>query len=157
MMIAPEEFGKVLLLAAAWVEERERIAIRDGIPLSEPLKLDARAAGVASVERVRVLKVPQIPMPEHPMLVTLCNATKALSPSTWALSARYGILVRAERSTDREVIVHELVHTSQYERLGGIPPFLQQYLLECLTVGYPQAPMEQEAILTSARICQSET
>jgi hypothetical protein len=35
----------------------------------------------------------------------------------------------------------------QYERLGGIRPFLKLYLYECLvTPGYPFGPLEQEAI-----------
>ena len=48
--------------------------------------------------------------------------------------------------------MHELVHTSQYERLGGFMPFLQQYLNEYITIGYPEAPMEQEAITTAAKL-----
>lgn len=46
-----------------------------------------------------------------------------------------------------------LVHTRQFERLGGFLPFLQQYLQECITVGYPAALVEQEAINTTARLC----
>jgi hypothetical protein len=40
----------------------------------------------------------------------------------------------------------------QYERFGGVLPFLRQYLTECLTVGYPEAPLEQEAIALSKTI-----
>jgi hypothetical protein len=29
---------------------------------------------------------------------------------------------------------------------------LRQYLNECVTIGYPAAPMEQEAITTTARM-----
>jgi hypothetical protein len=43
------------------------------------------------------------------------------------------------------LVVHELAHTAQYERLGGFHPFLSAYLGECLTVGYPNGPLEQEA------------
>ena len=50
-------------------------------------------------------------------------------------------------------MAHELVHTTQYERLGGIEAFLRPYLLECLSApGYPHGPMEQEAITTAARL-----
>ena len=45
----------------------------------------------------------------------------------------------------RRLVVHELAHTMPYERLGSIEAFLRQYLHECLTIGYPEAPMEQEA------------
>jgi hypothetical protein len=43
----------------------------------------------------------------------------------------------------------------QYERLGGLQQFLQQYLHECITIGYPAAPMEQEAVTTTAKLCAS--
>ena len=49
--------------------------------------------------------------------------------------------------------MHELVHTSQYERLGGFEAFLKQYLYECITIGYPAAPLEQEAILMAEELC----
>jgi hypothetical protein len=51
------------------------------------------------------------------------------------------------------LIAHELVHAAQYERLGGILPFLRQYLVECLTIGYANAPMELEAAEMAARVC----
>jgi hypothetical protein len=49
------------------------------------------------------------------------------------------------------------VHTAQYERLGGIVPFLRKYLFECVTIGYPQAPMEQEAIRVAAQACGAQS
>ena len=52
------------------------------------------------------------------------------------------------------LIVHELVHTSQYEKLGGFLPFLRKYLMECINIGYPEAPMEQEAIRMAEKICR---
>ena len=54
------------------------------------------------------------------------------------------------------MVIHELGHTAQYERLGGFEPFLRRYLFECLTIGYPEAPMEQEVIELTARICGSQ-
>jgi hypothetical protein len=153
MPTTTEEFEILLLLASAWVEECERAVLRDGVLLDEVQVNDALAAGVAHPKRVRLLKVPQVPLPEHPALLKLCESTRAITLHTRSLSARYGILVKADHWGERELIVHELVHTSQFERLGGIRPFLQQYLQECLTVGYPQGPMEQEAILTASKIC----
>jgi len=46
-----------------------------------------------------------------------------------------------------------LVHVAQYERSGGILPFLRRYLFECLTVGYSASPLELEAIAVTARVC----
>jgi hypothetical protein len=155
MPMPSEEFEVLLSLATAWVEELEGDVLRRGIPLDQSQLSDARAVGVGHPERVRLLQVAQVPLPEHPLLLATCEATKAIGPRTWALSARYGILVRAERWGQREVVIHELVHTAQYQKLGSIRAFLQKYLRECLTVGYPQNPMEQEAITTAARLSGS--
>ena len=57
-----------------------------------------------------------------------------------ANNAQVRALVPRER-----LVVHELAHTAQYERLGGFKPFLKAYLEEWLTVGYPNGPLEQEA------------
>ena len=51
--------------------------------------------------------------------------------------------------------VHELAHVAQYERLGGILPFLRRYLFECLIAGYSVALLEQEAIAVTVRVCTS--
>jgi hypothetical protein len=63
---------------------------------------------------------------------------------------RYGIYLRADESSDRELVAHELVHTGQYERMGGFLPFLRQYIYECLTVGYCASKLEQEAVQRAA-------
>jgi hypothetical protein len=41
----------------------------------------------------------------------------------------------------------------QCEKLGGISPFLRKYLWECIEVGYPQAPLEQEAVRIASEVC----
>ena len=43
--------------------------------------------------------------------------------------------------------------TSQYEKLGGFLPFLRKYLLQLINMGYPEAPLEQEAIKMAEKIC----
>ena len=82
--------------------------------------------------------------------------TQFLSPLTRGLTLRYGIFIRADCKSDRTMVIHELGHTAQYERLGGFEPFLRRYVFECLTIGYPEAPMEQEVIQLTARICGSQ-
>lgn len=143
----------LLLLACAWAEEQERIILRDGLPLTTAQTADAMKIGVAHPERVSLLSVDRVPIPEHPALRNAAEATQLISPRTGGLTLRYGIFIRADCWSDRRLIFHELVHTFQYERLGGFQQFLQQYLYECITIGYPAAPMEQESITTTARLC----
>ena len=110
------------------------------------------AVGVRGPERVRLLALPCVPTPTDLTLKTAVAAIQFLTPATRGLALRYGIFVRSDCWGERRLIAHELVHTAQYERLGGIRPFLRQYLTECLTVGYPAGPMEQEAIDTASRL-----
>ena len=152
-MITQEQFKMLLPLACAWAEEQEGIILRDGALLSPAQIADAKTIGVVHPERVRLLRVPSIPMPVHPVLRAAADATKLISPDTAGLTLRYGIFIRSDYWSARPLVFHELVHTSQYERLGGFQQFLQQYLYECITIGYPAAPMEQEAVTTTARLC----
>ena len=151
-MITQEQFKILLPLAAAWAEEQEGIILRDGVPLTEPQMADARTLGISQPNRVRLLNVATIPAPEEPSLKAAVQATQLITPRTAGLTLRYGIFIRSDFWGDRRLIVHELVHTSQYEKLGGFLPFLQEYLYQCITIGYPAAPMEQEAIKMAARI-----
>lgn len=154
IVINKDQFEALLPLACAWAEEQESIIMRNGIPLSFDQVADAKLIGIRAPERVRLLKVQQVPIPEHPILRAAAEATLLISPLTGGLALRYGIFIRADCWTNRHLIFHELVHTLQYERLGGFGPFLQKYLHECITIGYPEAPMEQEAILTTERLCK---
>jgi hypothetical protein len=152
-MISQKEFKLLIPLASSWAQEQERNILREGVPLSPSEVVDAGKIGVAHPERVRLLKVPTIPMPENPLLRAAAETTGLISPHTAGLTLRYGIFIRADCWRARPLVFHELVHTSQYERLGGFQPFLRQYLYECITIGYPGAPMEKEAVLKTASLC----
>lgn len=151
-MITQEQFKVLLHLATAWAEEQECVILRDGIPLNKLQMTDAQISGINQPEKVRLLNVAVIPLPDDPLLEAAAQSIQLITPRTIGLTLRYGIFVRSDFWGDRGLIVHELVHTSQYERLGGFVPFLRQYLYECNTIGYPAAPMEQEAITTTARL-----
>ena len=114
-------------------------------------RMPARSA-YASRRRVRLLALASVPTPTDLTLKTAVAAIQFLTPATRGLALRYGIFVRSDCWGERRLIAHELVHTAQYERLGGIRPFLRQYLTECLTIGYPAGPMEQEAIAMASRL-----
>jgi len=154
-MITPEQFQLLLPLACEWAEEQESIILRDGVALTGFQMDDARRAGVVHPEQIRLLNVANILPPEHPMLHAAAEATQLITTRTGGLTLRYGIYIRSDCWDNRQLLTHEFVHTSQYEKLGGFQPFLQQYLLECITIGYPAAPMEQEAVITAATLCAS--
>lgn len=148
-----DQLDQLLPLAAQWASEQERRVLCEGVRLTEAEMADARMIGVRNPERVRLLRVETVPVPRNPMLRAAAASIHFLSTAPRGLALNYGIFVRADHWRDRELIAHELVHTAQFQRLGGILPFLQTYIYQCATVGYPNAPLETEAIATAARIC----
>lgn len=147
------QFDTLLPLATEWAAEQEQRILREGEPLSQEELADARAAGVREPERVRLLKVDSIPLPAHPMLKAACVAANFIPAAPRGFTVGYGICLRSDCWRSRHIVAHELVHTAQYERLGGILPFLSKYLLECATAGYGQAPLEQEAMVAGEQVC----
>ena len=147
------QFEMLLPLAVTWATEQEQKILRDGVPLSEKEVDDARSVGVREPERIRLLQVKTIPRPSQPQLKAACDTIDFLTPATRGLTLGCGIFIRSNCWGDRLLVVHELAHVAQYERLGGILPFLRKYLFECLTMGYAASPLELEAIAVTARIC----
>src|SRR5438874_308331 len=152
-MITPEQFRALLPLASAWAEEQERIIRCDGIALTAAQIEDAKRVGVILPERVRLRVVDEIPLPEQENLRAAAEMTGLISPLTAGLTLRYGIFVQSESWGERRLVVHELAHVAQYERFGGFRPFLEQYLYECITIGYPAAPLELEAKRIEKELC----
>ncbi len=137
-------------LAAEWVRREERKILRDGVPLSPESLMDASRMGVAHPEKIRLMNVERIPVLNGAFISWLSRLVPAISSHTVGLSLRYGIYIRSRHWGDRHLIAHECVHTGQYERHGDIGAFLRAYFTECIEVGYPDAPLEQEAIVRSA-------
>ena len=150
-----QQLEELLPLAAQWATEQERRVLCEGVRLSEIEMADAKAIGVRNPERVRLLRVQTIPVPAHPMLRSAAASINFLTAAPRGLALEYAIFVRADHWRDRALIAHELVHTAQYQRLGGILPFLQTYIYQCATVGYPNAALELEAIATAERVCSA--
>jgi len=145
-------FNSLLPQAVQWAESQEDHILKNGIPLSEQEISDAKLVGVANPDKIRVLRVDRIPIPKDPILKQAAEITGLISPDTAGMALRYGIFVRTDYWRDRNLIAHEFVHISQYEKLGGFREFLERYLRECIEIGYHEAPMEQEAIEGAKKI-----
>lgn len=140
--------------AAYWVARQERRILQEGEPLRPEQADDARRVGVADPARVRLLRVAEVPMPTGRGLALLMQTVGIMQGVTLGLTMRHGIYIRAEYWNDRRLTVHELAHTAQYERLGGIRPFLRAYLRECIEPpGYPWGRLEQEACTKAHELC----
>lgn len=146
-------FEELLPLAFEWAEEQQEHILKNGISLAESQLEDARLVPVSSPEKVRLLKVDNIPCPENPMLLSIGRQAGFFTDDTEGISIGYGIFIKSNRWEDRRLIVHELVHVSQYERLGSINEFLEKYVREYLSDGYDSGHLESEAREIALRIC----
>lgn len=142
-------FPALVPFAVRWVESIEEEILASGTALGDEGVKMVRELGVAHPEKIRFLKVDSVPLPNNPILRAAARATGLISPHTVGMAFRYGIVIRSDWWESGNVQMHECVHTAQYERLGGVKPFLREYLRQCFEVGYPEAALEQEAILKS--------
>ena len=147
-MFTPEELKILLPLGAAWMQEQEARIHREGELLNAEQLAAAKRIGIKQAENVHLLFVDEMPRPENPTLLAAVDVLRFLSPDVIGLTLGYGIFIRHAYRDDLRLLVHELTHTLQYERMGGIAPFIAQYVEECMTVGYADAPLEKEARAT---------
>src|SRR5213592_1641535 len=80
VLITPEQFRRYLPAACEWVEEQERLILDTGIQLTRSQRADAKLAGVVHPERVRLLRVDQIPVPDQPLIRAAAQAMKMNTP-----------------------------------------------------------------------------
>ncbi len=142
--------------AYEFAEKHEAIILAQGEPLSPALVEDARRAHVMHPEKIRIVYVVSLPEPQNGEMMFVAKHMGLFQPRSIGLTFGHGIYLRLDCRENRQMIVHECVHIGQYERLGGIRPFLDMYLRECIEPGYPFGALEQEAILVSREICKSD-
>ena len=146
----------ILPPAIAWVEKQELIILERGTPLTESELADARRAGVKHPEKVRILRSETLPQLEHEDLKFVAKWMGLFTSRSAGLTLGYAIVLTHGFWENRHILVHEFVHVGQYERMGGVKPFLSVYLRECIDPGYPFGRLEQEAILITKDICKPE-
>ena len=134
----------ILPFVCAWANKQECTILNAGVPLSAGQACAAKKLDVQYPERVRLRAVGQVP-PLNWLLRGAGERLGVVSRETIGMTLRYGIYIRKDHWSDRRLLIHELAHVAQYERLGGFSPFLTQYLEECINPGYPLGPLEQEA------------
>lgn len=103
-----------------WSEKWETHILQHGFPLDATQEADARGVGVTSPERVRILVVPNVPMPHHPLLFSTLIESKLFSPEANGLTLGYGIFIKSTSIGFRYWVTHELAHVAQYEKFGGL-------------------------------------
>jgi len=142
----------MLPFAMWWVRHNEKIALRLGRKLSDEEMIWAKEIGIDHPEKVRILNVTRIPTPVPHFIEKIIERIGFPAVNAVGMCMRYGIYAKEKYATDKSIIAHELVHTQQYERLGGLWHFLKLYLKETMILGYANSPLEIEANCTAESV-----
>jgi hypothetical protein len=130
--------------AVAWAEAESRHANETGYPLNPTNLAIAKRVGVLHPELIRIRLVDALPLPEEPALRQAALAIGFLALGGVGLTLGYSIFVVRGQISLR-LLSHECRHVYQYEAAGSITAFLSAYLHQIATVGYENAPLEQDA------------
>ena len=150
-MITSEEVNRNFPKLVEWVTQNERICMETGEQLSSEGARDAQAMGVEKIDTVRILVQGEISLPSDPELLQLF--LKSGLGAVTGMTFGHGIFAKAG-AYGRHLIAHELGHVLQYERFGGIEPFLVAYVPEVVSPPYyPNGPLELEAERIANTIC----
>ncbi len=157
-MTNQEKVERLTPLACAWAKAQEAFILERGAPLSRRQIADAERAGVQQPSRVRLLVVDRIPLPEDSELAEAANQAQIITDKSRAVAVGYGIIIRADRWQDRELILHQLVHVAQCERGGGLDCFVAQYLNDRTTCAdFSVGSLEDEARALAREICTADS
>jgi hypothetical protein len=157
-VIDQETFEQLLPLAYQWVKAQEEFVLTHGAPLSPQLMADARLAGVRDVERIRILVVDRIPLPEEGELAEAARRTRIITEDTRCVGFGHAVIIRGEAWGDRELLLHNLVHVAQCERSGGLEQWIRHYLVDRQTCAtFTAGPLEEEARRTAREICAADS
>jgi hypothetical protein len=156
-VIDQEKFKMLTPLACAWAKGQEEMILQQGAPLGRRRLEDARRAGVQNPERIRMLVVERMPVPENLELAEAARHAQIITDACLGMTLGHGIIVRADRWQDRELIVHLLVHVAQCERAGGLEPWIHEYLGDRQAANFSVGLYEEEARRMAREICAAET
>jgi len=153
-VIDQKTFGQLLSLAVQWTKAQEEFALKHGNPLSGRHLADAKLAGVQHPARVRVLAVDRISLPEHPLLAEASKRNGIITEDARCMGFGSALIIRVDAWSDRELILHNLVHIAQCERAGGLAQWVREYLRDrtnCpkFTIG----TLEEEARRFAREVC----
>jgi hypothetical protein len=141
---------RLLPKAVEWAEKQQATILASGFPLSPEQMILARAVGVAYPQNIRISLVDRLPLPDDPQLAAAALQTGLLGPHMIGLTLFYGIFICKHAYGSRNLIAHECRHVHQHEQRGSLAAFLQEYLLQIVTVGYANAPLETDARIAAA-------
>jgi len=139
-----ENYRELMPLVIAWLLDIESNILANGVPLNEIETRDAVSVGVQRPEKIRILAVDNMSVPQNPVLQQAGRETGLLSDTTAGRTVGYGIeIIKGESS--RRLLRHEFRHVFQYEQAGSLQTFVTEYIQSVLTDGYHNSIFERDA------------
>jgi len=134
----------LLPLAIKWAEEHSEKIQNEGAPLTAEQIEISKKVEVSLPEKVRILEVDKIPIPDNEKLSAAATQIGFLSEEMKALTLGHSIYICKGKNTT-QLLSHELRHVYQYETFRSIPEFLVEYLKQIALVGFENSLLEQDA------------
>ena len=118
---------------------------------------DASLAGVKNPNRVRMLVVDRIPLPEDPQLAEVSRRAGIITEDTRCVGFGYALIIRVDAWNDRELILHNLIHIAQCERAGSLEQWCREYLSNRNSCPkFTSGSLEEEARRFAREICSAD-
>ena len=156
-MIDQKAFDRLAPLACEWSRAQEAYILKNGVPLNLTQAADARRAGVQDPDRVRVLVVDRIPLPDNKELADAARLAQIITDASRGVAIGHGIIIRADSWQNRELLLHQLVHVAQCERCGDLETYVTEYLLDrSSSRDFSLGSFEDEARGLAHEICAQE-
>lgn len=138
---------KLIPKASEWIKNQEFGILIKGRNLNSDELDIAKKIGIKNYDKIKIFESSTIPKPKDIMLLEVGKQLGLINAQTSGICFRYGIFIHENGMDKKATLVHELIHTLQYERFGSIELFLTQYSKECLELGYENSTLELEAIM----------
>jgi hypothetical protein len=156
-VIDQHTFDRLLPRAREWAKMQEQFILSRGMPLDSRHVADAERVGVRSPDRVRLLVVDRMPLPDDQELAEAARRTQIITQNCRGVALGHGIIIRADAWGDRELVIHQFVHVAQCEQSGGLESFVDRYLSdrnesEEFSIG----ALEEEARRIAREICAAD-
>lgn len=156
-MIDQEKFERLAPLAYQWAKQQEAYILQHGARLGAHQVADAVRAGVQNPERVRVLVVDRIPLPDDKELAEAARRAQIITEASRGVAIGYGIIIRADSWQNRELLLHQLVHVAQCERYGSLEAYVGEYLSDRVSSpDFSAGSLEEEARGLAREICAAD-
>lgn len=130
---------QILDYLTGWVARQQKLILSKGRPLTNKEKNSLSNVGIVDLDKIRVCIVDNIPLPSEKRI------GQVLGTDVIGLCLNHGIYIKKGTKDILSILRHELTHTFQYYRHGGIRNFLTEYVDQHMKYGYNAMPFEKEA------------